>query len=70
MQFAWKDNGVVLFMSTIATPGATTKSRQRQLDKTRIGAATIRRVFSSDLVKELLIPKFIDLYNHFINGVN
>jgi hypothetical protein len=70
MEFAWKDNAVVLFMSTVARPGVTIQRRRRRPGKTRTGASITRRVFKDEVIKELSIPEFIDLYNHFMNGVD
>ena len=70
MQFAWKDNNTVLFMSTVADPKATIVRRRRRPGATSTSAKTSWKAFEGEKVKELAIPEFIDLYNHFMNGVD
>jgi len=45
------------------------KSRKR-LTKTLTNARIARKAFSSEHIKKLEIPLFIDDYNHYIGGVN
>ena len=70
MQFAWKDNNTVLFMSTVADPKATIVRRRRRPGATSTSAKTSWKAFGGEKIKELAIPEFIDLYNHFMNGVD
>ena len=70
LEFAWKDQQVVLFMSTVSTGTKTVKRMRRRPAKTSTNAKTSRAVFGDQAVKELSIPDFIDLYNHFMNGVD
>ena len=70
LQFGWKDQQVVLFMSTVSTGTKTVKRMRRRPAKTSTNAKTSRAVFGDMAVKELAIPDFIDLYNHFMNGVD
>ena len=70
IQFAWKDNNVVTFMSTVADPKASIVRRRRRPAATSTSAKTSWAVFGDETTKELPIPEFIDLYNHFMNGVN
>ena len=70
LQFAWKDQQVVLFMSTVSNGRRTVKRNRKRPSKTSTNARTSRAVFGNEPVKELAIPEFIDLYNHFMNGVD
>jgi hypothetical protein len=46
-------------------------ARQRKRPaKTSTNGSIVRTVFKDDLIKELLIPVFIDDYNHNIRGVD
>ena len=69
-EFAWKDQQIVLFMDTIANGRKTMNSWQRRLAKTNTNAKTSRLILGDEAIKELSIPEFIDLYNHFMNGVD
>ena len=70
LQMAWKDQNVVLFMSTVSN-GRDTKSRfRRRPTKTATNARTSRAPFLGKEIKMLDIPEFIDTYNHFMNGVD
>lgn len=71
LQFAWKDQNVVLFMSTVSegTPEFIKKIRKRP-PPTATNARTTHAIFGDQVLKELEIPEFIDLYNHFMNGVD
>lgn len=68
LEFAWKDQNVVLFMTTVHT-GKEMITRRRP-PKTATNARTTWAVFRNSAVKELSIPAFIDMYNHFMNGVD
>ena len=70
LQFAWKDQQVVLFMSTVSNGRATITRKRKRPSKTSTNAKTSRVVFGSSAVKELAIPEFIDTYNHLMNGVD
>ena len=67
LQMAWKDAQVVLFMSTIHD-GHDVVQRLRRRPHTQSAQNTL--VFGKDKVKWLWIPKFIDEYNHNMNGVD
>ena len=69
-QVAWKDQAMVLFMSTVSN-GTTRIVRQRRRPaRTATNARTSRMVFGDAVVKDLAIPNYIDMYNHFMNGVD
>ena len=70
MEFAWKDQNVVLFMSTISNGRKTVKRLRRRPAKTATNARTSRAVFGEMTTKELNIPEFINMYNHYMNGVD
>lgn len=70
LQFAWKDQNVVLFMTTVHTGHETVKRKRRRAAKTATNARTSRAVFGEEAFKELSVPEFIDMYNHFMNGVD
>ena len=70
MEFAWKDQNVVLFMSTVSKPQDTVTRLRRRPAKTVTNARTSRAIFGEMTTKELDIPRFIDIYNHYMNGVD
>ena len=70
MQFAWKDQNVVLFMSTVSDSRETVRRLRRRPAKTATNARTSRAIFGDSATKELAIPAFIDMYNHYMNGVD
>lgn len=56
---------------TTVDDGQTTVTRSRRRPpKTATNARTSRVIFGDEAVKELAIPQFIDIYNHFIGGVD
>ena len=70
LQFAWKDQQVVLFMTTVNTDCERVIRKRRRPIKTSTNAITSRASFGDSSVKELEIPEAIDLYNHYMNGVD
>ena len=70
MQFAWKDQNVVLFMSTVSDGQEKIRRLRRRPAKTATNARTSRAMFGESATKELEIPAFIDMYNHYMNGVD
>ena len=60
----------MLFMSTVSNGRDTVTRLRRRPTKTATNARTSRAPFQGNDVKELDIPEFIDLYNHFMNGVD
>ena len=57
-------------MSTISNPRDTVTRLRRRPAKTATNARTSRAVFGEMSTKELDIPAFIDMYNHYMNGVD
>ena len=70
MEFAWKDQNVVLFMSTVSNNRKTVKRLRRRPAKTATNARISRAMFREMTIKELDIPEFINIYNHYMNGVD
>ena len=69
-QFAWKDNALVLALSTVYSGNEyVVRNRRRPNAATAAGRAA-RQVFGNEPRKELRIPTFIDAYNHNMNGVD
>jgi Transposase IS4 len=69
-QLAWKDNALVLFLSTTHETGqdqVVIRHRKRPA-LTSTSAKTARKAFGSEPEKDLPIPKFIDDYNHYMGG--
>ena len=60
----------MLFMTTVDTGVQTVPRPRRRPTRTATGAIQTRKVFGNDVVKVLHIPKFINLYNHYIKGVD
>ena len=58
-------------MTTVSNNQSTIKRLRRRSAKTATNTRTSRAMFGpNEARKELAIPEFIDMYNHFINGVN
>ena len=58
-------------MTTVSTGREIVKRLRRRPAKIAINVYTSRAVFSEDEArKELLIPKFINQYNHYMNGID
>ena len=70
MELAWKDQNVVLFMTTVATGKESVLRERRRPAATATNARTSRAVFGEDVTKDPWIPQFIDAYNHFMNGID
>ena len=61
---------MVLFINTVSTGIETILQLRRRSAKTATNAKSSREVFRDELIKALLIPRFIDNYNHFIGAVD
>ena len=70
LEFGWKDQNVVLFMITVSNGRKTINRLRRRPAKTATNARTSRAMFEEQARKELSIPEFIDMYNHYMNGVD
>jgi hypothetical protein len=72
IQCAWKDNALVLFLSTTHETGPdqiVVRHRKRPAT-TSTSAKTARKPFGSESEKDLPIPKFVDDYNHYMGYVD
>ena len=72
IQCAQKDNALVLFLSTTHETrlDQIVVQHRKQLATTFTLAKTARKPFESESEKDLLIPKFVDDYNHYIGYVD
>src|SRR5436190_1452574 len=68
--FAWRDNNVVLFATTVGNLEETTTRERRRPGATRTGASQTRALFGRHVRLPLDIPTLIDRYNHFMGGVD
>ena len=57
-------------MSTVFNGRKTVKRLRRRPAKTSTNAKTSQALFDELALKELVMSDFIDLYNHFMTGVN
>ena len=69
-QFAWKDQQMMLFISTIHDDQQKVERFRRKSALIFINARTSRTSFDNLTIKEFFIFDFIDLYNHFMNDVD
>ena len=69
-QAAWKDQAMVIFMSTVLHGSKQEIRQRRRPTQTSTNARTSRMPFGDAVVKDLAIPDYIDMYNHFMNGVD
>ncbi|KAF2195288.1 hypothetical protein K469DRAFT_537254, partial [Zopfia rhizophila CBS 207.26] len=67
LQLAWKNSQLVLFMTTISNGK---QKRWRIWRRPKTPDKWLRTAFGNQPFKKLEIPDFIDLYNHFMNGVD
>ena len=61
---------MVIFMSTVLHGSEQVIRQRRRPAQTSTNARTSRMVFGNAVVKDLPIPNYIDMYNHFMNGVD
>lgn len=68
---AWKDQNVVLFMTTVDGPDDTIVRNRRRPARSATNSKTSRAIFAeNEAVKPLAFPSLIDKYNHYMNGVD
>ena len=60
----------MLFISIILSGIEIIERLYRRPAKTAINARTFRDIFGDKAIKKLLIPAFIDDYNHFMGAIN
>lgn len=70
MQFVWKNNNVILFMNTVIDSNVIVIRKRHRFAITFTNVKISWIVFDDNHVFELIISKFIDFYNQFMNDVN
>ena len=70
MQSAWKDNALILFLSTTHGMADTIMRKWKRPSTTSTSAKTARKPFGAHSQMELPIPIFIDHYNHCMGQVD
>ena len=68
--FAWRDNNVVLFATTVGNLAETITRDRRRPAASRTGATQTHRLFGNQLRLPLDILKLINNYNYFMGGVD
>ncbi|KZL84279.1 hypothetical protein CI238_13510, partial [Colletotrichum incanum] len=71
-QFSWKDNALVLFLTTVfqvTTKEQVIRARRRPAGDTAAKRAA-RKIIGADVRKDLPVPIPIDQYNHKMGGVD
>jgi Transposase IS4 len=66
----WQDNNAVLIMTTAFRPDDTVEKLRKRPLLTSTNAHVIRPVFGDLYSKTLRIPRAINAYNHYMNGVD
>ena len=59
-----------LFITTVSDGTKSIMRRRRRPVKTAKMARTSQARFGDTVTMDLLIPDYIDMYNHFMNGVD
>jgi hypothetical protein len=67
---AWKDNALVLSMSTVADGKSTVERLRKRPSETSSAAKTSRKPFGPNTRTTLPIPEYEDEYNHQIGAVD
>ena len=70
LQFVWKNQQMILFMTSIDTKRQYVQRKRKNFTKTITNTKTSKIVFDNESIKTLFISKFIDLYNHYMNEMN
>ena len=70
LQAVWKDQNIVLFMSTVSIGRETVIRNRRRPIITVINSQTSRKVYGNQSTKDLEIPAFIDDYNYYMGGMD
>jgi hypothetical protein len=67
---AWKDNALVLFMTTVSGQLEMVDKLRKRPSETSISAKTTRKPFGDEPRKLLLVPVFDNKYNNKMNPVD
>ena len=67
---AWKDNALVLFMSTVNDGKQMIEKMRKRPSETLTSAKTARAPFGNEAQKLLNIPEFDEIYNHEMGAVD
>ena len=70
MQFAWKDNALALFQSTMYDGLLTTRRLRKRPSLTSTSAKTARAAFGDQPRAWKSIPDFSDAYNYHMGAVD
>ncbi|KZL82901.1 hypothetical protein CI238_11996 [Colletotrichum incanum] len=69
-QFTWKDNVLVLFLTTVFRDGQELIRSRRRSTGDSAAKRAARQVFGPEVCKDLPVPEAIDAYSHNMNGVD
>ena len=69
-EFAWRDNNVVLFATTVGDPMEVVNRPRKRPGSSSSVAAKTGKVFGNEVVKNLDIPQSIDEYNQQMGAVD
>ncbi|KAJ3454132.1 hypothetical protein MRS44_018026 [Fusarium solani] len=69
-QIAWKDNALVLFMTTLYTGQERILRKRKRPNTIHTRARPIQRFFGNEKIKEFEIPSIAADYNDWMNGVD
>ncbi|KNB04720.1 hypothetical protein FOXG_06758 [Fusarium oxysporum f. sp. lycopersici 4287] len=69
-KFSWKDNALVLFLTTVFREGNQVIRSRRWPAASSAANRAAREVFGSELGKDLRVPLGIDEHSHHTNGVD
>jgi hypothetical protein len=69
--FLWQDKNAVLGLTTAhCLKNDTIKRLRKRPSPTSVNAVIVRSVFGDEVFKWLHIPRAIDDYTHYMNGVD
>jgi hypothetical protein len=69
-QIAWKDNALVLFLTSVFKGDELVKRKRKRPNTMEARARPIQRFFGEEAVKEFEIPSFAAIYNDEMNHVD
>jgi hypothetical protein len=68
--FLWQDNNAVLGMTTMYTLKETIPRLRKRPAPTSTNARIVRPIFGESTEKQLMIPRIIDDFNHYMGRVD